>query len=303
MPPIPASRRRAGGRSPRAEVVDPLTVKLTLDKPFVALIPFLADSFSSIICDSNKGVQGFGTTAAIGSGPWKLTSWTKGDKIVLAKNAGLQELRQARREQGRAVHGRAGHHDGARAAGAARRPEDRAQSRSPSRRSTTCRRSRNRASSTSSSPRTPVRTCSGSSRPTGRPSTTSAPARRSAYATDAAAAIDLVYGDLSIPEACPISRGVFGNDQDFCAEHTASRTIPTKAKALLAELGYGPDKPLEVDADRLDRRQARQARRGLPDPARRGRHQGEDRDHGHRHDECACPPGEREADRHRHAWI
>ena len=66
-----------------------------------------------------------------------------------------------------------------------------------------------------------------------------------AYATDAAAAIDLVYGDLSIPEKCPISRGVFGNDQVFCAGHGQSYD-PKKAKALLAELGYGPEKPLEV---------------------------------------------------------
>ena len=121
----PSVTKASWGPITSAEVVDPLTVKLKLDKPFVALIPFLADSFSSIICDTNKGVQGFGTTAAIGSGPWKLTSWTKGDKIVLAKNAGVQELRQARRQQGRAVHGRAHHHDGARAASAPRGSEDR----------------------------------------------------------------------------------------------------------------------------------------------------------------------------------
>jgi hypothetical protein len=43
----------------------------------IALIPFLADSFSSIICDSNKDTDGFGTTVAIGSGPWAFESWTK----------------------------------------------------------------------------------------------------------------------------------------------------------------------------------------------------------------------------------
>ena len=54
-----------------------------------------------------------------------------------------------------------------------------------------------------------------------------------------------VYGDLSIPEKCPISRGVFGNDQAFCAAHGQSYD-PAKAKALLAKLGFGPEKPLEV---------------------------------------------------------
>jgi len=66
------------------------------------------------------------------------------------------------------------------------------------------------------------------------------------YATDAAAAINLVYGDLSLPEACPVSRGVFGNDQDFCLKHRTSYD-PAKAKALLKELGYGPDHPLETN--------------------------------------------------------
>ena len=53
------------------EVINPLTVRFNLETPFVALISFLADSFSSIICDSNKGKSGFGTNAAIGSGPWE----------------------------------------------------------------------------------------------------------------------------------------------------------------------------------------------------------------------------------------
>jgi peptide/nickel transport system substrate-binding protein len=65
------------------------------------------------------------------------------------------------------------------------------------------------------------------------------------YATDAAAAINLIYGGLSIPEACPVSRGVFGNDQEFCLKYRPNYD-PEKAKALLKELGYGPSKPLET---------------------------------------------------------
>ena len=82
----PSVTQASWGPITGAEVVDPLTVKLTLEEPFVALIPFLADSFSSIICDSNEGAEGFGTTTAIGSGPWKLESWTKGDRLVLSAN-------------------------------------------------------------------------------------------------------------------------------------------------------------------------------------------------------------------------
>jgi peptide/nickel transport system substrate-binding protein len=65
------------------------------------------------------------------------------------------------------------------------------------------------------------------------------------HATDAAMAINLVYGDLSLPEACPVSRGVFGNDQAYCEQYRPNHD-PEKAIALLAEMGYGPDNPLET---------------------------------------------------------
>jgi peptide/nickel transport system substrate-binding protein len=60
---------------------------------FGAFIPFLADSFSSMICDSdaNKG-EGFGNAVAIGAGPFKLVSWVKGDKIELDKNPDYKNI-------------------------------------------------------------------------------------------------------------------------------------------------------------------------------------------------------------------
>ena len=82
----PSVTQASWGPITAAEVVDRLTVKLKLKTPFVALVPFLADSFSSILCDSNQGKAGFGTSVAIGSGPWSLVSWTKGDRIVMARN-------------------------------------------------------------------------------------------------------------------------------------------------------------------------------------------------------------------------
>ena len=88
----PSLTKGSWGPITRVEVLDPLTVRFNLKTPFVALISFLADSFSSIICDSNKGKSGFGTSVAVGSGAWEFVSWTKGDKIVLKKNSNFQNF-------------------------------------------------------------------------------------------------------------------------------------------------------------------------------------------------------------------
>ena len=241
----PSVTKASWGPITSATVVDPLTVKFTLSKPFVAMVPFLADSFSSIICKSNGSQPGFGTTSAIGSGPWKLVSWTKGDRIVLARNPDYKNFGKLASNPG------APYMDGlvittvpepqARLAGLktgaiqiAEPPFD----------------------------DIPDLQKSGAvkiviAENTGqnvfwefaahRPPFDDERARLAVgYATDAGAAIDIIYGGLSVPEACPISRGVFANDQAFCAKHR-SNYDPAKAKALLKDLGYGPDKPLEVN--------------------------------------------------------
>ena len=240
----PSLTKGSWGPITEVKVINPLEIELTLEKPFVALISFLADSFSSIICDSNKNQTGYGTSVAIGSGPWKFNSWAKGDRIVLEKNENYRNFGKLANNPG------APYIDGlvikvvpepqARLAAlktgevhVAEPPFD----------------------------DVPAIKDSGElniivAENTGqnvfwefavhRPPFNDKRARLAVgYATDPAFAIDLIYGDLSIPEACPVSRGVFGNDQEFCKKYRPNYD-PSKAIDLLAEMGYGEDNPLQT---------------------------------------------------------
>lgn len=67
------------------EVVDDLTVKFTFESKFGPFLSFLADSFSSMVCDSNDPAT-FGSSTGIGAGPFKLVEWVKGDTVTLEKD-------------------------------------------------------------------------------------------------------------------------------------------------------------------------------------------------------------------------
>jgi peptide/nickel transport system substrate-binding protein len=227
----PSVTKASWGPIESATVVDPLTIKLSLKTAFVALIPFLADSFSSVICRSNKGADGFGTSSAIGSGPWKLVSWTKGDKIVLERNPTYVNFGKLAENKGppfmdrlvisvvpepqaRLAALKTGEVD------VAEPPVD-------------------DVADIKSSGALKIFVAENTGQnvfwefAVHRPPFNDERARQAVgYATDAAAAINLVYGDLSVPEACPVSRGVFGNDQDFCLKYRTNYD-PDKAKALL----------------------------------------------------------------------
>jgi peptide/nickel transport system substrate-binding protein len=72
----------------KVEVVDKKTVKIILHKPFTPMLSNLALWSASIV--SKSAVEKEGKNFAnnpIGSGPFRLEKWSKGDKIVIAKNA------------------------------------------------------------------------------------------------------------------------------------------------------------------------------------------------------------------------
>jgi peptide/nickel transport system substrate-binding protein len=71
----------------RYEAVDPHTIKMTLDKPFTPMLNNLALFSGAILPKAlvEKDPAAF-FAHPIGSGPFVLKAWNKGDKIVLAKN-------------------------------------------------------------------------------------------------------------------------------------------------------------------------------------------------------------------------
>ncbi len=264
---------------------------------FGAFIPFLADSFSSIVCDSdaNKS-EDFGTSVAIGAGPFKLVNWVKGDVVELAKNPDYKNFGKPVDNMGaphidklivktvpEAQTRLAALHTGE--VQIAEPPFDDIQ-----------------AIKDEGKLDLVVADNTGQNVfwefTVSRPPFNDIRARQAvAYATDPQMAIDIIYGGLSQREWCPIARGVFGNDQAFCKQYGYPYD-PDKAKALLAELGYGPDKPLETTMYVWTGGNRQKLAEIFQNQLAQVGIKAGDRDHGHRHHERQGQGAER-ADRGR----
>jgi len=239
----PSLTKASWGNVASVDKLDDLRVKFTLETPFGAFVPFMADEFTSMLCDSNAAAD-FGTGSAIGTGPWKLVSWSKGSEIVLAANADYVN------------HGRPVDNPGAPKA-------DRLIVRTMPEGQTRVAGLRTgelnvivppiqEVKALQDDPAVEVHVAENTGQnmflqfAVNRPPFNDARARRAvSHAIDKDMAIQVVYGDLVERQYCPISRGVFGNDPEFCKQHDQDYD-PEKAKELLAELGYGPDRPMEV---------------------------------------------------------
>jgi len=240
----PSLTKASWGPITKVEKVDRLTVKVDLAKPFGAFIPFMADQFTSMLCDSNKDADGFGVTTAVGTGPWKVVKWTKGSEIVLARNGSYKRFGRPVQNPGAPYVDRL-----------IVRTMPEGQTRMAGLKTGELQVivppiEEVEAIQQDKSIELHLAKNSGQDMflefSFHRPPFNDARARKAiGYAIDFDAALDIVFGNLVDREHCPVSQGVFGNDEAFCKSH-GQNYDPDKAMALLKELGYGPDNPMPI---------------------------------------------------------
>ena len=227
------------------EVVDPLTAKFTLSKPFAAFVGFQAGPMAAIICKGNQKLgDAYGSTKAIGPGPFMVKEWVKGDHMVLVPNPNYVNYGRPSENKGPPkvdeliirhmpeAQARLAALDTGEVQIAAPPLED--------------------VDTVKKSPKLKLVVAENTGETiffeftTTRPPFNDERGRKAvAYAIDPEAAIDIIFGDLSKREHCAVGPGVFGNDEDWCKTVGIGHDTK-KAKELLAELGYGPDKPMNV---------------------------------------------------------
>jgi len=88
VPNSPSSFSFAVSAITKVEIVDPLTIRIHTEKP----APLMPRNFAAFTIVSKKASEGMATAdfnsgkAAIGTGPYKLVEWARGDKIVYERN-------------------------------------------------------------------------------------------------------------------------------------------------------------------------------------------------------------------------
>lgn len=235
----PSLTKASWGPVTAVDKVDDLTVKFSLSEPFGAFVPFMADQFTAMLCDSNADAEGFGVSTAIGTGPWALDSWVKGSQIILRANADYQNF-------GRPV-------DNPGAPLADRlivRTMPEAQTRVAGLQTGELQvivPPIQEVEALRADPNVEMHIAESTGQnmflefSAHRPPFNDARARQAvSHAIDKELALDIVFDGLVVREKCPVSTGVLGNDQELCDEYDQDYN-PDKARALLAELGYGPE--------------------------------------------------------------
>ena len=240
----PSITKASWGPITSVDKIDRLTVRFTLSKPFGAFVPFMADQFTSMLCDSNAKHKGFGVSSAIGTGPWTFVKWTKGSEIILKKNPYYHNYGRPVDNPGPPYADRL-----------VIRTVPEAQTRVAGLKTGELQIIVPPIQDVKSLQKNPavkvdVAHSTGQNMflefAVHRPPFNDERARQAvSYALNKKLALKIVFGDLVQREQCPISLGVFGNDESLCAKET-QHYDPAKAKALLKDLGYGPNKPMKM---------------------------------------------------------
>lgn len=241
----PSLTKASWGPITQVKVIDALTVQFDLSHRFDAFVPFMADQFSGMLCLSDKKAGSkFGTSFAVGTGPWKFVKWVKGSEIVLERNPYYKNYGRSVTNPGppymkqliiKTVPEGQTRYAGLKtgAYNIIQPPiEDIPQIRK------------------SSGMKLVAAKNSGQDMfiefAVHRPPFNDVKARKAvAYALNIPSALNLVFGNLVQREYCPVARGMFGNDEALCKKVGYSYD-PQKARQLLKELGYSKSHPMPI---------------------------------------------------------
>ncbi len=240
----PSLTKTSWGPITKVDKVNKLTVRFELAKPFAAFVPFLTDPFTSMICRSMKDNNNFGTSAAVGTGPWKFVSWTKGSEIVLERNPNYHNYGWPVANSGPPKAERLIIKD-------IPEGQTRLAGLQTGQLSVIVPPIEN-VKDIRSNPKLKLDVASRTGQnmflefAVHRPPFNDVRARKAvAEAINVPVALKLVFGDLVEREYCPISPGVLGNDPAFCKQH-GQHYDPADAKKLLAEMGYNASNPMHI---------------------------------------------------------
>ena len=247
QPDQPSYTRTNWGDIAQVDVIDPLQIRFQFAEPFAPFLPFMADPFASMLCDSTTDPEPDDKLqTAIGTGPWMVERWTPEKELVLkpnpihvnrgrpVQNPGAPYLDRLIIQTVPESFSRLSNLRWNDADLITDPPIDDIDSIKRNREITL-----HIADNTGQSIFFEFTAL--------RPPFNDIRARQAiAHAIDPDAAIAATLGTLVQREHCPVADGVVGNDSTWC-DGVDYEHDPEKAVALLTELGYGPENPLEIN--------------------------------------------------------